>query len=110
MRVGAGALQQLAQFGDTTLLGRLRKKQGLDEMQMVGEIVAGVLVGPSAFGFDAVVEFPPHGFHAYRLNAQMEITNPEFRGMVFNYRHQVIQSLDETPCDYATFRCVRPVE
>jgi glycosyltransferase involved in cell wall biosynthesis len=63
---------------------------------------------PSAFGFDAVVEFPPHGFHAYRLNAQMQITNPEFRGMVFNYRHQVIQSLDETPCDYTTFRCVMP--
>jgi lipopolysaccharide biosynthesis protein len=63
---------------------------------------------PSAFGFDGVVEFPPHGFAAYRLNAQLQITNPEFRGIVFNYRDQVIQSLDAMPSDYSMFRCVMP--
>jgi glycosyltransferase involved in cell wall biosynthesis len=83
------------------------RKYGLGELYLCA-VQTTFRADPTAFGFDATVEFPPHGFNAYRLNAQVQIVNPEFRGLIFDYRQQVIQSLDAMPRDYTTFRCVMP--
>jgi glycosyltransferase involved in cell wall biosynthesis len=83
------------------------RKYGLGELYLCA-VQTTFRADPTAFGFDATVEFPPHGFNAYRLNAQVQIVNPGFRGLIFDYRQQVIQSLDAMPRDYTTFRCVMP--
>ena len=40
---------------------------------------------PEAYGFDAAVEFPPHGFLAQTLTDQVDKTNPDFAGEVWDY-------------------------
>src|SRR6185369_2451050 len=35
---------------------------------------------PARYGFDAVVEFPPHGLRTPTMNAQLDLVNPEFGG------------------------------
>ena len=67
-----------------------------------------LLSDPEALGFDAGVEFPPHGYRAYRLNAQLALTEREFRGFVFDYRDRLIQSLDEPLSDGTLFRAAMP--
>jgi lipopolysaccharide biosynthesis protein len=44
---------------------------------------------PSQYGFDALVEFPPHGIKTLPVNQQIEFTNPAFNGFVYDYRHVV---------------------
>lgn len=40
---------------------------------------------PEALGFDALVEFPPHGFVADRVESQLKWLNDAHRGQVFDY-------------------------
>jgi len=63
---------------------------------------------PGRLGFDAGVEFPPHGHQAIWLNARVELTNPEFIGLITSYRALVVQSLYRLPDDFKLFRCVVP--
>ena len=46
---------------------------------------------PALYGFDALVEFPPHGITVLPVNASVEITNPEFEGAIYDYRELVQQ-------------------
>jgi lipopolysaccharide biosynthesis protein len=54
---------------------------------------------PDRFGFDAGVEFPPHGHHAIQLNARFDITNRAFNGLISSYRSQIVQSRGGAPAD-----------
>jgi lipopolysaccharide biosynthesis protein len=63
---------------------------------------------PERLGFDAGVEFPPHGHHAIWLNARVDLTNPAFSGLVTSYRALVVQSLLRPPDEFKLFRCVVP--
>ena len=63
---------------------------------------------PERLGFDAGVEFPPHGHHAIWLNARMDLTNPAFYGLVTSYRAMVVQSLRRPQDEFKLFRCVVP--
>ena len=47
---------------------------------------------PDQYGFDAIVEFPPHGIRVAAITPQIEITNPGFTGAVYDYR-QFVQNL-----------------
>ncbi len=38
-----------------------------------------------AYGFEAAIEFPPHGLRAKTLTAEVEPTNPAFAGEVWDY-------------------------
>ncbi len=40
---------------------------------------------PDDWGFDAAVEFPPHGLRAETLTDQVRKTNPAFAGTVWDY-------------------------
>jgi lipopolysaccharide biosynthesis protein len=44
---------------------------------------------PSRYGFDAIVEFPPHGIRTAPITAEIEITNAAFKGAVYDYREFV---------------------
>jgi lipopolysaccharide biosynthesis protein len=51
---------------------------------------------PSAYGFDAMVEFPPHEVNILPVNEQIEFTNPAFSGSVYDYR-QLVENLLSRP-------------
>jgi len=63
---------------------------------------------PATFGFDALVEFPPHRHQAVRLNAMIPGLRKDFTGIVTSYRAQVAQSLRRAPGNEPIFRCVMP--
>ncbi|HEV3241509.1 MAG TPA: glycoside hydrolase family 99-like domain-containing protein [Casimicrobiaceae bacterium] len=48
---------------------------------------------PEAWGFDATVEFPPHGLRAETLTDQVRKTNPAFAGTVWDYISAAQQAL-----------------
>lgn len=63
---------------------------------------------PSAMGFDASVEFPPHRHQAYWLNAHAKGLEPGFSGLLSSYRALVSQSLEREASDATRLRCVVP--
>jgi hypothetical protein len=59
-------------------------------------------------GFDALIEFPPHGRHTPVINHHVGITNEQFRGQVIDYRQFVVDRLAIPPPDYRLHRTVMP--
>jgi GT2 family glycosyltransferase/ubiquinone/menaquinone biosynthesis C-methylase UbiE len=63
-------------------------------------------VDPAAFGFDASVEFPPQGVvHPIK---PPPIVNPDFDGVVHDYREVALKYLQFTVPGYVRFRSVMP--
>ena len=63
---------------------------------------------PDQYGFDAVVEFPPHGVRTPPINAQVEIANPDFEGQIVDYRRFVLDALARPELPYRVHRTVMP--
>jgi len=63
---------------------------------------------PAQYGLDAVVEFPPHGVRTPPINAQVDLTNPDFYGQVVDYRQFVLDSLARPEPPYRVHRTVMP--
>ncbi|HUH93986.1 MAG TPA: glycoside hydrolase family 99-like domain-containing protein [Casimicrobiaceae bacterium] len=66
------------------------------------------IADPATYGFDAIVEFPPHGLRTPAINARMEITNPDFAGTIVDYREFVLDYLVRAEPDYVTHPTVMP--
>jgi GT2 family glycosyltransferase/SAM-dependent methyltransferase len=62
---------------------------------------------PRKYGFDASVEFPPHGF-AIPIPPPGEILNPDFKGVVSDYRETVLKYIQKEIPAYIHFRSVLP--
>jgi len=63
---------------------------------------------PASHGLDAIVEFPPHGMRIPMINNQVEVTNPEFRGQIFDYRQFVVDALARPLPEYPVYSTVMP--
>jgi lipopolysaccharide biosynthesis protein len=63
---------------------------------------------PTPYGFDAVVEFPPHGVRTPPITDRLELTNPEFKGTVIDYRRYVLDVLTQPEPSYPLHRTVFP--
>jgi lipopolysaccharide biosynthesis protein len=63
---------------------------------------------PARYGFDAIVEFPPHGVRTPPVNARYEICNPDFRGAIVDYRQYVVDALARPDPDWQVHRTVMP--
>jgi lipopolysaccharide biosynthesis protein len=63
---------------------------------------------PSQYGFDALVEFPPHGVRTPPVNAQVDIVNPDYDGQIVDYRRFVLDSLARAESPYRVHRTVMP--
>ena len=63
---------------------------------------------PAQYGFDAVVEFPPHGLRTPTMNGQVDLVNPEFGGNIIDYRQFVLDSLARPELPYRVHRTVMP--
>jgi len=63
---------------------------------------------PARYGFDAVVEFPPHGVRTPPINAQIDLVNPDFDGQVVDYRRFVLDALARPEPSYRVYHTVMP--
>jgi hypothetical protein len=63
---------------------------------------------PSKYGFDAAIEFPPNQDPSPMINHQMELLNPDFRGLVHDWRSFPLRSHHYATTTYRLFRGVNP--
>ncbi len=63
---------------------------------------------PRPFGFDAAVEFPPHQFAVRRLNDEVKIINPQYKGAVYDYHEMAEIYGTQREEDYPLIKCVMP--
>jgi lipopolysaccharide biosynthesis protein len=83
------------------------RRGGIGELYLVAALTSW-RGDPAAFGFDAAVEFPPHGHAATSVAHACDFTNPGFTGMVWSYRSYVAQMLLQPQPDFKLFRTLMP--
>jgi len=64
-------------------------------------------VPPSKYGFDASVEYPPHEMAA-AIELPGKLLNPDYKGVVADYRETVLRYLQKKIPGYTRFRTVMP--
>jgi len=79
------------------------KREGLPDPYLVFVQIAG-LSSPGNWGFDAALEFPPHNLELSDLTSAMEITDPQFKGKVWDYVHSARAAISRKPPDYRLHR------
>lgn len=65
-------------------------------------------VNPKDYGFDAAIEFPPNNCAPPVITDQVQLTDPSFTGVVFDYRYFVERSRHYQKPAYSLFRGVCP--
>jgi lipopolysaccharide biosynthesis protein len=95
---------------NTTMVWREEaKKMGIDDLFLCKCPTHGDFSGPTEDGFDAVVEFPPHGL---KLSTKDEYESlirssmPDFRGKVHDYTDAAIQMMGREWPEYKLFKTV----
>ncbi len=63
---------------------------------------------PARYGFDAAIEFPPNNTNAPIITDQVELLNPDFRGIVYDWQAFPAQSRRYRTPPYTLFRGVNP--
>ena len=89
----------------TDLWREVAREAGVPDLHLCAVLGFG-LDDPTAMGFDAAVEFPPHGIAPTRINDSVQGLSPEFRGYVYDYAEAVRQSLQKPPTAYRRYRGV----
>ena len=64
-------------------------------------------VPPSEYGFDASIEYPPHGM-SLPIKPPGEVLNPNFKGIVNDYREVVLGYVQQETPGYTRFRGIMP--
>ena len=88
----------------------LCRKEGIGEiyLTMVESFeLAIVFEHPSKYGFDASIEFPPHGMSA-AIKPTGRILNSDYAGMIHDYRETILKYLQMDVPGYVRFRSVMP--
>jgi len=65
-------------------------------------------VDPESIGFDAVIDFPPNTFPLSDIANQFKIINPNFKGVLLDYRNAVEFSKNYIKPPYKKFRGICP--
>jgi len=76
-----------------SLWRELAENEGLKGIHLVASNAFG-FEDSASLGFDAIVEFPPHGVVTHQINSELEFLNSEFRGNVYDYSSTI-----ESCCD-----------
>jgi lipopolysaccharide biosynthesis protein len=64
-------------------------------------------IDPRTFGFDAAVEFPPHGLPILpQIQDSLEIVNDNFEGAIFEYQQAAAGMMKKNIPDYPLFKTV----
>ena len=64
---------------------------------------------PRDLGFNAAIEFPPNNTQAPTITNEMQLLNPDYRGIVYDYRFFLEQSAHYVKPSYKLFRGVFPI-
>lgn len=82
------------------------KRKGLGEIYLVA-VQSFTITDPRPYGFDAAVQFPPHNLGDTGQKS-LKITNPKFKGRVFDYKSAVNTMLQGGADGYTLFKTVMP--
>ncbi|MGH7887417.1 MAG: glycosyltransferase WbsX family protein [Candidatus Binatia bacterium] len=85
------------------------RRAGLGELHLCAVQFYGI-TDPEPWGFDAAVEFPPHGWlvHENLLDVPPKLLNERFAGHIFDYTKSVDFALRKPIPDYRWYRGVFP--
>jgi lipopolysaccharide biosynthesis protein len=81
------------------------RRSGSDEPFLAAVEYPG-MPDPREMGFDAAVEFPPHGMRAQTVTAQIERINPAYQGDVWDYISAAQNAIARPAPAYPLFRGV----
>ncbi|MGO0999899.1 glycoside hydrolase family 99-like domain-containing protein [Lysobacter sp. CA196] len=82
-------------------------EQGVGEIHMVAAQSFG-LKDPTSLGFDAGVEFPPHGVQVSEKQGGYEHFDEDSKVTIYDYRDVVATESVRTYPDYRLYRCAMP--
>lgn len=82
---------------------RIARENGMPGLHLVAALTFG-LQDPTPLGFDAAVEFPPHGDGVSPILHQIEGQDPTFAGNVFDFAAVVHQRIRQPPPSYRLYR------
>jgi glycosyltransferase involved in cell wall biosynthesis len=84
------------------------RMMGIGEIYLVAVQSFGI-TDPRPYGFDAAVEFPPSYLGEAEISPKtVKITNPNFKGKIFDYNLAVRSMLNKKHGDYTYFKSVMP--
>ncbi len=83
------------------------RNAGLGEIYLCAVQSLGV-GDPRQYGFDAAVEFPPHGTSLPNISSELNLVSPDFRGYVVDYIEYASSKINLPLPDYKLFRTVIP--
>ncbi|HEY9101378.1 glycoside hydrolase family 99-like domain-containing protein [Chitinimonas sp.] len=66
------------------------------------------LEDPTGYGFDAAVEFPPHGIMTHDVAGSVSALQPAHRGRIIRYGDAARFALERAEAQYPRFRCAMP--
>ncbi|MFC5469667.1 glycoside hydrolase family 99-like domain-containing protein [Cohnella suwonensis] len=84
-------------------------KEGIGEIQLLG--VSWKINHPEDYGLDGLVEFPPHSIHEYGcelINDSIEVVNPNYNGLIFDYKKYVEEENYLFDTDYKLYKGISP--
>lgn len=76
------------------------REHGIGEIHLVA-VLSFAISDPRPLGFDAAVEFPPHGLSQPPINDSVAVIDREFGGNIYDYRDSVIQAAETKYTDRA---------
>lgn len=80
---------------------------GIGDIYLVAAQSFGI-TDPRPYGFDAAVEFPPHGIVIPLINQEVSMLNSNYKGSIYDYRLTVDLARKAFKPDYKLFRTVMP--
>lgn len=81
------------------------RMSGISDIYLIAAQTFGI-DDPTKWGFNAAVEFPPHGVVSNDIRNEVSDLNPEFTGNIFSYKQVVQNSLQRKDTSYKLFRSV----
>ena len=83
------------------------QKAGVGEIYLAYTQSFNCLSDPADFGFDAAVEFPPHGMNV-PVGPPSPVTNPDFKGEIYDYVLTAENYINRELDSYKLYRTVMP--
>jgi predicted O-methyltransferase YrrM len=94
-------------YGTIQRWRRTARKHGLPALHLVAAQTFD-FEDPRPFGFDAAVEFPPHGESLAEEPTPVDGADPNFRGVVIDYRAIVERHVSRAPRPFRVYRTAMP--
>ena len=82
------------------------RREGIGEIYLMAGRTFGIR-DPRPYGFDAAVEFPPHNGERVEITSHLQLANPDFEGIVYDFNAYAEGYTDESK-DYPILKTVCP--